>query len=139
MAAATSRSGSHATNRSASPAAIPAAGRLLRHRAIHSDDRSWPQVRERLEHRASSRTGWDLLSAFPFYHAKAARLEDARYPQNAAHFGSPTRRQAGRLTAILDPARSCIVANLRLQRRRNAMSIYDQIQELRAEQLLLPL
>jgi septal ring factor EnvC (AmiA/AmiB activator) len=45
----------------------------------------------------------------------------------------PRAGKAGRLAAILDPNRSCTVRLSRLQRGRNKMSIYDQIQELRAE------
>jgi hypothetical protein len=75
-----------------------------------------------------------VSSEIPFYHAGSGRLEDERYPQNAAHFGSPTRRQAGRLrrsSTRLNPA-PCASLVFKTEERQ-MLTIADQIRELRAE------
>ena len=75
-----------------------------------------------------------VTSDNPSYHAGAARLEHERYPQNAAHFGSPTRRLRRSPAAILDPNCSGIVHLSRLQtEERHMLTIYDEIQQLRIE------
>ena len=75
-----------------------------------------------------------VTSDIPSYHAGSARLEHERYPQNAAHFGSPTRRLRRSPAAILDPNCSVIVHVSRLQTEERLMlTIYDEIQQLRVE------
>jgi hypothetical protein len=43
------------------------------------------------------------LIDFPLYHAGSGRPKDARFPQNAAHFGSPAHRFAAPAASLTRP------------------------------------